>query len=143
MGLTLTHFRDLFTDTFSDTFGAVTPGLAANALTLTIARQSLEITMAGWHAGDTDPALAGVASTDGVAVDLTGATCTVHVRTPTGTLITRAPVVAAGTTGAWSLPWLDTELVEGVFTAELQVTRTGGRITTFGPVSFRVDPQLA
>jgi len=143
MGLTLTHFRDLFTDIFSDTFGVVAPGLAANTLTLTLPSQSLEITMAGWHAGDTDPALTGVASTDGVAVDLTGATCVVHVERPDGTFISRAPTVAVGTTGAWSLPWQTTELIEGVYSVELEVTWSTGHVQTFGPVSFRVDPQLA
>ena len=140
MGLTLTHFRDLFTDIFSDTFGTVVPGLAANTLTLTIPKRTLEITMAGWHAGDTDPALTGVASTDGVAVDLTGATCVVHVERPDGTFISRAPTVAVGTTGAWSLPWQTTELIEGVYSVELEVTWSTGTARSSTITSMRRPP---
>ena len=97
-----------------------------------------------WHAGDTDPALTGAATDAGVAVDLTpAASCMVHVQHPDGTLISRAPTVTVGTSGAWSLPWLATELIEGVYNVELEVTWSAGHIQTFGPVSFRVDPQLA
>ena len=92
----------------------------------------------GWHAGDTKPDLE-----DTVGVDLTGATVAIHVRTPAGTLINRAPVVAAGTTGAWSLPWLVSELdVPGVYVSEVQVDRPDGSIQTFAGPSFRVKPQL-
>jgi hypothetical protein len=98
-----------------------------------------------WHAGDTDPALTGQATDGGVAVDLTPAlSCAVHILTPWGTLISRAPTVAVGTTGAWSLPWQTTDLAnEGVFTVELEVTWSAGHVQTFGPSTFRVDPQLA
>ena len=97
-----------------------------------------------WHAGDTDPALTGAATDAGVAVNLTPAlSCLVHVERPDGTLISRAPTVAVGTTGAWSLPWQATELIAGVYSVELEVTWSAGHVQTFGPVSFRVDPQLA
>ena len=97
-----------------------------------------------WHAGDTDPALTGQATDAGVAVDLTSAlSCLVHILTPWGTLISRAPTVTVGTTGAWSLPWQVGELIEGVYSVELEVTWSAGHIQTFGPSTFRVDPQLA
>jgi len=97
-----------------------------------------------WHAGDTDPALTGAATDGGVAVDLTPAlSCLVHVKRPDGTLISRAPTVAVGTTGAWSLPWQPTELIEGLYSAELEVTWSTGHVQTFGPAMFPVEPQLA
>jgi hypothetical protein len=97
-----------------------------------------------WHAGDTDPALTGQATDAGVAVNLTPAlSCLVHVQRPDGTHISRAPTVAVGTTGAWSLPWLTTELIEGAYSVELEVTWSTGHVQTFGPATFRVDPQLA
>ena len=97
-----------------------------------------------WHAGDTIPDLTGQATDGGVAVDLTPAlSCLVHVKRPDGTLISRAPTVAVGTTGAWSLPWQETELIEGVFRAELEVTWSVGHVQTFGPAAFSVEPQLA
>jgi hypothetical protein len=97
-----------------------------------------------WHAGDTDPALTGQATDAGVAIDLTPAlSCLVHIERPDGTLISRAPTITVGTTGAWSFPWQATELIEGVYSVELEVTWSVGHVQTFGPVEFRVDPQLA
>ena len=97
-----------------------------------------------WHAGDTDPALTGQATDAGGNVNLTPAlSCMVHVQRPDGTLISRAPTVAVGTTGAWSLPWQTTELIEGVYSVELEVTWSAGQVQTFGPATFRVEPQLA
>lgn len=95
--------------------------------------------MADWTAGDTKPDLS-----DTTGVDLTGATTvTVHVRTPAGTLITRAATVPAGTTGAWSLPWLVSELdTPGVYICEVQVERGDGSVQTYPGPSFRVRPQL-
>ena len=91
-----------------------------------------------WTQGDTEPPL-----TDIAGVDLTGATCAVHVRRPGGGVITRAPSVTDAATGAWSLPWLAGELdATGVYEFELEVTFTPGRVRTFDGPSFRVKPQL-
>ena len=97
-----------------------------------------------WHAGDTDPALTGQATDAGAAVDLTpAASCVVHIKRSDGRVISQAPTVAAGTTGAWSLQWQADDLIEGAYSVELEVTWSAGHVQTFGPVSFRVDPQIA
>lgn len=99
--------------------------------------------MSGLHAGDTTPALTGTATSAGVGVDLsTAVSAAVHIVRPDGTLITREST-HTGATGAWSLPWLVSELdLAGVYQTELQVEWPDGTVQTFGPSSFRVVPQL-
>lgn len=93
-----------------------------------------------WHAGDTKPDLEGSTGTD---LNVAGTTAEIHVRTSSGTLITRAATVPAGTTGAWSLPWLVSELdTPGVYISEVQVERGDGSVQTYPGPSFRVRPQL-
>ena len=142
--LILVHVSDLWPAVWPDTFGTLTPGLHDASLTCTIPATSLEVTMSGWHAGDTSPPLSGQALMDGMPVDLTGAVCAIHIQTSWGSIINRAPVVTAGTNGLWSMPWQPTDLSNsGVFQVELEVTKPVGLVTTYGPVSLNVQPQLA
>ena len=142
--LTLTHASDLFPDVFPDTFGTLTPGLHNASLTCITPATSLEVTMTGWHAGDTSPPLTGQALMDGAPVDLTGTTCALHIQTSWGSIINRAPTLTPGTNGLWSMPWQPTDLANsGVFQVELEVTKPVGLVTTYGPVSLSVLPQLA
>lgn len=96
--------------------------------------------MTEWHAGDTKPDLEDTTGTD---LNAAGTTVTVHVRTPSRTLISRAAVVATGTTGAWSLPWQAGELnTPGRYESEVQVELPDGSVQTFDGPSFQVKPQL-
>lgn len=117
----------------------------------------------GWHAGDTTPPLSATATgkaradypllTDAafnalapVPVDLTSATSAIaHVTRSDGTLISHAVTKGDQTAapGSWSMPWTVGDLnLPGVFTAELETTWGDGP-RTFGPIYFRVQPQLA
>lgn len=96
-----------------------------------------------YFVGDNSPDLTGT-----VPANLTGATAEVHLRRPDGTVLT-APVTpaaydpVAGTT-SWSYTWATGDLSQrGRWVAELQVTFAGGRVQTFGPTAFTVQPQIA
>ena len=120
--------------------------------------------MSNFHVGDTSPPLSATATgkvradyptlTDAefnalvpVPVDLTNATTAVaHVPRSDGSIISHPATKGDQVTapGSWSMPWSVGDLnVAGVFSAELETTWPGGAIRTFGPVSFRVDPQIA
>ena len=100
-----------------------------------------------WTIGDSEPALTGTVTDAGIGVNLTTAlSSVVHILTPQPSIITRAPVHGNQTTapGSWSLAWQPTDLaIAGAYQAELEVTWTLGRTQTFGPVTFRVQPQIA
>ena len=94
--------------------------------------------------GDTAPPLTGACTTAGQPADMTGATGTVHVRKPDGTVLSRTATWTSQAQGAWSLTWQPGDLdTPGAYQAEVEVTYTGGAVQTFGPVSFYVQPQLA
>lgn len=77
---------------------------------------------------------------DGETPDLTGATCTIYVTTPTGTLTTLAAVpYTSGTIVGVQAPYIAP--VAGVYAAQAQVVLAGGAKLTSQPVGyFAVNP---
>lgn len=98
--------------------------------------------------GDTAPALTGTCSnrtgTTLTAANLTGATLALHIRKPSGTVLTKTPVVVSAAAGTWSYTWQAAELSEdGVWSVEVQVTYSDTTVQTFGPEPFAVLEQIA
>lgn len=98
--------------------------------------------------GDTRPILTGTCQSQTGATltpaNITGATLAIHLRKPSGSVVTKTGVIVSGTAGTWSYTWLTGDLdVEGNWTCEVQVTFSDGSIETFGPTKFNVAPQLA
>ena len=86
--------------------------------------------------------------------DLTGASVEVHVRKPSGIVVSVAadvvpidPENVEGTKGRWLYDWTDPTLDEidepGIWLVEGEVTYAGGKQQTFGESGFRVRPQFA
>ena len=95
--------------------------------------------MTTFTAGDTAPALTGT-----VNATLTGATVELHIRRQDGAVLTVPGQVTDAATGAWSYQWAPTDLTgPGTWKVEAQVTFSDGRIQTFGPASFYVQPAIA
>lgn len=95
--------------------------------------------MAKFTVGDDAPALTGT-----VNADLTGATVELHLLKPDRTVLTVAADVTDEAGGAWSYAWADGDLDQsGGWQVEAQVTFSSGRVQTFGPERFNVDPQIA
>lgn len=89
--------------------------------------------------GDTAPDLTGTVNTD-----LTGATLQLHLKPAGGDVLTVTATTTDATNGAWSYTWAAGDLATaGRWVCELQVTYVDGRIQTFGPQVFYVQPQLA
>jgi len=100
--------------------------------------------MATFTTGDTSPALTGTCTSNGAAVNITGATLALHLRKPSGTTVTKVASIVSGPAGTWSYTWVTGDLDEaGTWRVEVQVTFSGGAIQTFGPINFAVQPQLA
>ena len=99
--------------------------------------------------GDTSPALTGTiysTAADGstVATNLTGATVELHIRKPSGVVVTvQAAVVDPPENGQWRYDWAVPIDEPGFWIAEGQATFANARIQTFGPSAFRVQPALA
>ena len=94
------------------------------------------------HVGDTAPRFTANLTSDGAAVNLTGATIELHFKKPDRTVATLA---ATGTsegavTGA---AWGDLLDQAGSWNVEVQVTYSDGTIQTFGPQTFSVYSQIA
>jgi hypothetical protein len=88
---------------------------------------------------DTSPNLVG-----DVNASLVGATVTLHLREPyTGVVTDRAATITDAGQGVWEYVWQTSELASvGVWLVEAEVHFSNGQIQTFGPSSFRVDPEL-
>lgn len=100
--------------------------------------------MATFTTGDTSPALTGTCTSNGAAVNITGATLALHIRKPSGSALSKTGTIVSGAAGTWSYSWIAGDLDEdGRWTVEVQVTFSGGAIQTFGPSDFAVQPQLA
>lgn len=105
--------------------------------------------------GDTAPPLAGIcqqvsggcgADPAGVitAANLVGAVVELHIDRNGMAVLTVVPTVVSAAEGKWSYDWAVGDLsVTGMYAVEAQVTYGDGRIQTFGPASFRVEPQIA
>lgn len=98
--------------------------------------------------GDTSPDLTGTCSTElnGVVTvaNITGATLALHIKKPSGTVLTKVGTIVSGVAGTWSYTWVAGDLDEaGVYEVENQVTYSNGRIQTFGPDKVAVQDQLA
>jgi hypothetical protein len=95
--------------------------------------------LATFTVGDTAPDLTG-----SLGIDLTGATVEVHVRKPSGTVISSAVTVTEAATGEWAYEWQADDLDEaGVWAVEAQVTFAGGDVQTSNQTTFRVKDQIA
>jgi hypothetical protein len=100
--------------------------------------------MATFVKGDTSPPLTGTCTSNGVAANITGATLALHLKKPSGTVVTKAGTIVSGPAGTWTYQWLANDLDEsGVWWVENQVTYSGGAIQTFGPSAFPVVDQIA
>lgn len=94
--------------------------------------------------GDTAVALSGTAMSGTVAADLTGASLEVHLRKPGGTTLDKTATIVSAADGTWKYEWADDDLdTAGNWACELQVTYSGGKVQTFGPVTFTVRKQIA
>lgn len=107
--------------------------------------------------GDTAPPLAGsckqitggdVCAPTTPAVEtpanLAGAAVELHIDCGGVTILTKTPSTVSATDGGWSYDWIAGDLTHaGVYSVEAQVTYSDGRIQTFGPATFRVQPQIA
>ena len=100
--------------------------------------------MATFTVGDNSPNLSGKLTSDGVAVNLTGATLAVHVKRPDLTVVNLTGAIVDAAAGTWTAPWGAGDLsVRGKHDVEVQVTFSGGKVQTFGPNQFYVGPQIA
>jgi hypothetical protein len=104
--------------------------------------------MATFTRGDTAPDLTGTCNSVAAGVttpaNLTGATATLHIARPNGTVLTVTASIVSPTAGTWAYTWVTGDLsVTGVHNLEVQVTYSNGRVQTFGPQSFEVTDQLA
>lgn len=97
------------------------------------------MTSAVFTVGDTGPNLEG-----SVNASLVGASVALHIRKPSGTVVTKAAaLVGDGSEGTWRYTWTAGDLDEaGTWAVEAQVTYGGGGVQTFGPNTFRVQPQI-
>lgn len=96
------------------------------------------------HVGDTQPALTGTATTDGVGADLSGAALELHIRRSDLTILSVTPLAVDAPSGTWSYAWAVGDLNgPGRWECELEVTYAGGGIQTFGPAAFTVVKQIA
>lgn len=97
------------------------------------------MTSAVFTVGDTSPTLEG-----DVNASLVGASVQVHIRKPSGEQLSGAATVTDEVNGVWEYVWPADALDEpGTWLCEAQVTFVGGAIQTFGPTTFRVQPQVA
>ena len=97
-------------------------------------------------AGDTSPDLTGVYSSDGVAVDLTGATVNLRMRRPDKAILIRAATITDAPTGAWSYTWQPGELIEGTWMVDVETTWGPGVVQTapsVRPLVFAVRGRLS
>ena len=100
-----------------------------------------------WTVGDTSPDLTGICKkqvgTTTTPAPITGATLVLHIKKPSGTVITKAATIVSGPDGSWSCTWATNDLdVDGKWVYENQVTYSNGQIQTFGPDEFVVQPQI-
>ena len=95
--------------------------------------------MSTFTTGDTAPALTGTVNTN-----LTGAALILHLRKPSGVILTLPAQVADPAAGAFSYQWRPDDLdAVGAWKVEAQVTYSDGRVQTFGPSTFYVQGQIA
>lgn len=100
--------------------------------------------MATFTVGDTSPNLSGTLTSAGAAVNITGATLVGHVKRPDGTVFNLTVTIVDPLLGTWTAAWGGSDLtVQGSHKVEIQVTYSGGKIQTFGPQNFYVQPQIA
>jgi hypothetical protein len=98
---------------------------------------------------DTRPDTILALTSDAVAVNLTGATCVLHVTRPDGSKVTRtAPAggftVTNAVAGTCTYRWQTGDLtVAGVYLLEVQVTYADTGVQTFGPQNAYVKDELA
>lgn len=100
--------------------------------------------MTTFTVGDTAPNLTGTLTDDGAAVDLAGASLSVHIQRPGAgaTIIANANIVDAAA-GTWSYTWQPSDLDStGTWECAVVVTFASGAIQTFGPETFTVQAQL-
>lgn len=98
------------------------------------------MTSAVFTVGDTGPSLEG-----DVNASLVGASVQLHIRKPSGEVLSPAATITGdGSAGTWTYEWTAGDLDEaGTWAVEAQVTFGGGAVQTFGPNTFRVQPQIA
>lgn len=100
--------------------------------------------MATFPTGDTAPDLTGTCTSNGVPANITGSTLALHLKKPSGTVVTKTGIVDSGAAGTWHYSWVTNDLDQaGTWWVELQVTYSGGKIQTFGPSAFAVVEQFA
>lgn len=112
------------------------------SLVLAIPLTRLEVDAVAFHVGDTAPPITGTILEQGAPKNLTGASIMVHVKRPSGTVMSIAGSTG-GADGTWSANWPAAITEEGTHEVEVQVTFSGGAVQTFGPTTFYVYPQLA
>jgi hypothetical protein len=82
---------------------------------------------APYTVGDTFPNLTGT-----VSADLTGATLSVHVARPDGTVFSHAATAVSPTAGTWTMAFSAGDIsLEGVYRVEVEVTFSNGKVQTF------------
>lgn len=97
---------------------------------------------------DTRPDATLTCTSNSVGVNLTGATCVLHVKRPDGTAVTRtAPAggltVTTPASGILTYRWQAGDLtIAGNYTLEVQVTYADTGVQTFGPQSVYVKDEL-
>lgn len=100
--------------------------------------------MATFTVGDTSPNLSGTLTSGSVPANITGAALAVHVKRPDGTVLNLTGTIVDPLAGSWSVAWGASDLsVKGSHDVEVQVTYSNGKIQTFGPQRFYVQPQIA
>lgn len=110
---------------------------------LTVPAARTEIDVATWKKNDTSPALTGTCKSNGIPANISGSTLELHLKKPSGTVLTKTGTLVDGTNGTWSYQWITGDLNEaGSWWGEPQVTYSNGRIQTFPSFSFAVDDEL-
>jgi hypothetical protein len=100
--------------------------------------------MATFYTGDTSYDLTGTVTSNGVGANITGSTLALHLKKPSGAIVTKTGTVVDGAAGTWSYSWQPGDIDEaGTWWVEAQVTYSNGKIQTFGLAAFAVVEQFA
>lgn len=100
--------------------------------------------MATFTTGDQAPDLTGTCLSNGVGAPITGATLALHLKKPSGTIVTKVGTIVSGPAGTWSYSWQPGDLDEaGTWWVEPQVTYSNGKPQTFPAVAFAVVKEFA
>jgi len=101
-------------------------------------------------AGDTLPELRGTLTEDDgtTPIDLTGAAVALHIGYEIPLVKTATILDAAA--GQWQVSWETSDLREGVYSYEIQITDSGGDMRTINrhsdtdkPLQMIIDPEIA